>query len=393
MRLTKIGTLMLPQNHKFFSVLIFFSCLLGSQISGASQIHIDGHVYLHKEQEKHPQKNQQLLLKIFYGDREIANQKKYTDANGYFSFSNLPSENNYHYLIQSLYQGIEFFSETFHGLEQPEEKNYTTQIDLYPVTKRTNELSIDEQVFYDFSKGSDLVQVTHKLTIENRGAQSYIPSFSDSEKIMITVMEGAFDLSLGEGIHRDEIEIDEEKKQLIFNKRIDPGSKKVSMSFSYRYVASTHSIDLSVPISVHRSQYTVFVNRSRIRIDSRQLGMINDELGMRFVAKDLKQNEVLNYTIKGISLAKDPYFYGLYVFLLCLVLIWIVGWIKLKNQKTSRVQTVPLAWERLDQLRIQYQEGKISQKDFQKESLAIKKLLFERSKIEDVFDKKIGPQT
>ncbi|MEZ4704934.1 MAG: hypothetical protein R3A11_07085 [Bdellovibrionota bacterium] len=330
----------------------------------------------------------ELLLGMFYFDREIANQKSLSQKDGSFSFTKLPLQENYTYIVKATYEGMDFFSDPV-NLTSSSSSPLHTELTIYPVTSSTENIEMTERIFFDLSKESDLIKISHEITLENKGAAAYNPMAEDGQKIVLELLKGSFDLSLGSGLNRSEVDIDEEKSALILRKRLYPDRPGQKFEFSYFYVPDGHHISFPRKLSITRKLWSFSFNSSKPSIKNNLFSWINDNQGPRYEATNLPAGASIDLTISNIPLQKDPYFHALYAGLAFLVFFFgAYIWQQKRNTKqTPNIDPTRLAFEHLQHLTKQYKEGSISKKQFDRQHKELQQYLFEKNKEEDIFIK------
>ncbi len=359
----------------FFTLLFFSSSVFAGEISGRVFMEKTG-----KAVGKIP-----MRLHVYKDEYEFSGSEVLTDASGNYRFRELQTDERYGYILYPIYEGVNY---PYQEVVFP--KGTSVVKKEFPInesTGSTENISVDESIFFEFGK-KDIWKVTHEITLENKGDLLYHSSRGDAEPLLFSLFEGGFDLSYLEGITRNNTKIDDQKDTLQAFLTV-PEHETLKIRFSYYYLPEARHVNFDRVAFLNRSNVTLFF-KNNIRIVSNQFQsdpmMLqgHEDFTRAFTSGVIKQNDKINFEIKGFFLQRDLLHMlvisGCLAFII-FMLIWVI-----KQKRVSKKHGKELT-ERMHryliELRKQHKEGTLNDHQFRKEDQRVRNFLFQMSKIKN----------
>lgn len=318
--------------------LLLLSILFPSSLLAAT---ISGSVKQWGQQNNIPAASQEVILKIFEKGKQIAAAQSETNQNGVYSFDVQPDQKWFYQVSVPFDQT--FFDSDFFVLSDES----VNDIIIAPTTVSNKEVYFNEMIFFEFGK-SDLAKVSHQIEIHNQGKRTYHPKKEDAQPLAIQLIDGGFNLSLVEGITRQETGVDEETSTMFINVPLLPDEKR-SFRFSYMYPLESGQIHFKRANANNHQSLHIISNQSGMKIAKVHATPmeIPESLGTKFVkAFEVHLNKpMLDFSIGGIMLKKNQLrMWFLYLsILLCLAMIILI--LRNKNVSTKEDQQSSLIAE------------------------------------------------
>ncbi|MCB0272507.1 MAG: hypothetical protein KDD46_05785 [Bdellovibrionales bacterium] len=277
---------------------------------------IKGQVRILQGSEKTPAVQQSVQLDLYKNGRMVAGSKTLTDAQGNYKFTMEPASNNWFYRVSVPYKEVFFYSDYF-----METQTQVPEIMISEPTGSLQDIKIVEVVFFEFGSGT-LAKITHQLQIQNSGTTTYHPKMPQAEPLVIDLLEGGFNLSLVEGLSRDEMSVDEESHTMHLPLILQPNVDR-DIRFSYMIPLDQRTIEISKQNLTHHKSLHFISNRESIRMPSKYIQSmeIPTSLATNFTTAFEVNMPINNLTahMRGIKRPKDVYY--LWTLLACLTVV------------------------------------------------------------------------
>jgi hypothetical protein len=308
--------------------LVPFAIVFASLPAWSQSPTLNGSVRVQSGATIQPYANERVLVQIFEKNKNIATAELQTNQDGQYSMPTEDLKAQWYYRVQVDYQNTTFASDYFQDVTQP-----VPPITVAQTSGNLENLEASHIVFLEFGKNSDLIKVTHQLTIENKGQLAYHPNHEAAKPIEWQLFDGGFNLSLIENIERSDVDIDEEKNQMTFLRMILPGEKQ-DMRFSYLLPLTDRTLTYVHQSTLPSLRNHWVANQRGVRViypgveSKKPPEDLKDTFNNAFVLGSLSANQPHSITIKGYMRVKDrPLFWtfggAILLFLLfMLVLFW-----------------------------------------------------------------------
>jgi len=270
-----------------------------------------------------PASDQDVVLRIFEGKKQIAGAKTKTNTQGQYTFTIEDHQPQWYYRIQAVFEDTPFDSDFFSSKDQE-----VKTLLISPSTGSLDDIRISEIVFLEFGDTA-MVRVSHQIDIQNNGDKTYSPKAKNLEVLFVELQEGGFSYSFEQGITREHTHFDQKKNQLFFNLPLLPGASK-SFRLSYSLTLDSRAIDFKRANLKSHKQLNIISNQKSLRIPKQVATTLDvpSSLNSSFVkAYNIAlKADTLNFQIRGLPSQKFKYqnIILLMSFLLALVLLALV---------------------------------------------------------------------
>ena len=244
----------------------------------------------------------EVILKRYEENQEQEQQKVLSDAQGVFSFASLDRRRRYSYILEIVYQGVEYYSPRLVFPDQSAE--IPVEMTVYETTTSDQELSVVmHHILIEPREGALWVQEV--MIVENRAKRAYVGSQEVSpdkkETLRVSLPSQAQDLELLQGlmsccvISTDDGFVD--------TMAIRPGRKEVVFAYQVSYKLS--SVELVRRLSLRTASLDVFLPAKGIQVagEPLQYAGLMGEPGKQFLhfsGKDLAGGTQVVLKLSGL---------------------------------------------------------------------------------------------
>ncbi len=247
--------------------------------------------------------DQDITLKTYRGDTEVASATTRTDAEGNFIFTELVIESDYIYYVTLIFQEAEYDSEKF-GFG-PGETAESVDMTVYDSTTSDEAISVDWS-YTAISVGPGSFQVMEYYLFYNDSDRTYIGSKRDADAetrqtLELLLLDGATGLQLAGDLM--ECCIQGSDDGFVDSMPVFPGFKDIAYSYSVSFSSGEYTFTRRV--NYPTGLYELLVQDVGVKVTSNQLinEMPVDMGGMLFYrlsSEELAVGDVLVITISGL---------------------------------------------------------------------------------------------
>lgn len=257
---------------------------------------ITGIVYNYSR-DGEPVNGAELVLYSYMGDRKMNETASVTGSSGNFGFEDL--QWNRSYAVSVLYRGAQYTTDRM--VFQPEQTEIELELPVYEPTNNKEDISVRQHhIVIDITE--DKLNVIEVIDLINSGKHIFTGSRNDNlnidkETMVITLAEDAANVSLIQGLSRENLIINNNK--IHDTSGITPGLKRIAIG--YEVPSGKNSITISKSPYFYTNNMLVLVGDSqyKVSVDRLEKGenvSFNNQDYIRWQGTDLTPDE--NVTIK-----------------------------------------------------------------------------------------------
>jgi len=207
-----------------------------------------------------------VVLQPFQGIVPLEPQRALTDAEGRFTFANLPAGAERSYRLQTTYQGVEYTSDLL--MPDPAQGRLKTTLQVYEATENAAISVTRQHIFIDFERGALMVRELY--IFGNAEDRTYIGQFDQTlgrrVTVRLTLPVEAQSLSLESGGEYVEL-----PGGIGLTSPVPPGAQFSPVMLVYKVPYQSDTMVLTRTISYPTAALNVLINNVGAVIESEQL--------------------------------------------------------------------------------------------------------------------------
>jgi hypothetical protein len=279
-----VRTHALPANIlKFVGIFVCFLALLMfpfTQAHADTNTHIasrtasNGRIYgqlLNGTNKNAPMAKQKVTLQVAQGNLGIDYATITTDANGAYSFSNLPTDKSTSYSVFFNYEGAQYNSTLINLASKPVQQ---VNLAVYEATTSLAHIAVVQAtiLLHPADAKNGVVPVSELIIFRNLGNRTYVGSLSATANkgmpnaLRFSLPHTANNLSLSAGFNGyQSVQVN---SGFATNAAVPPGDSQFSFTFDMPYTASSYDFDymvnyptvrltMMIPVAIHASSDTL----------------------------------------------------------------------------------------------------------------------------------------
>ncbi|MDM8527246.1 carboxypeptidase-like regulatory domain-containing protein [Anaerolineales bacterium HSG24] len=247
-----------------------------------------------------PLPNMEVKLHLLQDNARLDAHTTQTDADGNYSFSDLPTSPSIKYTVEAIHNKIFYLSKDTASFT-PEENLLMLDIEVYDTTATDPGINIT-QIHYLISLLPTDIRVDQIMVIGNSGLKTYIGQ--DGKTFLFALPDEAKDVMfqndatderfvLTDGVYADTMPI-------------PPGMESASIMATYFISHDSNSRSFSVPVPADAAHVSALMQDQGVTLTSDQLEFVNQreiqgELYSLFVAADIKKGSDIVLTLSDLD--------------------------------------------------------------------------------------------
>jgi len=194
------------------------------------------------------------------------------NADGRFSFENIPVAADRIFFVQVPYEGQIYFSEFINA--NVEQTEFTLPITIYETTSETEQLAAESvQLFFDFSKPG-LVRVAQQVSISNLGDRVVVPHEDDQPALHFSLPPEAGNLAFQEGALGERYIAEDAGFGDL--RGVLPGTNSYQLLFAYELPYST-GVDFQMRIDLPTRALTAYLPAGEVEMQSEAFQFVGEQ--------------------------------------------------------------------------------------------------------------------
>jgi len=329
------------------------------------------------------------------GQTEQPNKSTKTDANGYFEFNNLPTGDNYNYVVYAKYKNVEYTSQNIQLTDKNPSRKYDLKV--YETTFDDSILRVESAslVLLDTDKTTQRAFVLETFMIQNPTNKTFLPTTNGPKGPMgllrFSLPSGADQLTgLGRLANYQMIQTD---RGFGTNLPIYPGPNEVTFTYSIPYSVDQSNYNFQLTLPYPTKEFRLLGKEGGPSISSSQLraGDPVSLWGSRYdllVGGPFQNRTTLDITFSGLPVniwtirPNNPQIWIATAALISLMLALAVVIINRRSRKVSEQALYNMLLAELASLDDKLSEGKLDQETYNREREALKETLINLKKLQ-----------
>ncbi len=289
-------------------VVVIFTLSLSAPVLAAEDGVIEGLVVNGTEGGSSSVADQDITLKTYLDNAEVASTPTETDADGYFIFDGLETELGYSYQITLAFQGADYYSEWLSFAEG--ETTKSTEVVVYDSTTSGEAIKVNMSLTIIRTELDNLWVTEHYLFV-NEADLTYIGSRvataeGDKETLRFSLPEGATELEYTYGLM--ECCTYDSEEGFVDTMPVLPGDKLVTYSYKLDYSSGAYTF--SQGMYYPTAAYSLLVEGESTKVASDRLtaeGLMEYEgsLFNHLSGANLAPGDILDIRLSGLPQATN----------------------------------------------------------------------------------------
>lgn len=358
-------------------LLLSLSLLLPASVSAAETGEgiIEGQV-INGTENGASVENQEIILTPYLDDISVETKSTFTDPEGSFRFSELPTEAGYSYDVALYYQEAEYHSERLVFADDSYVKSIV--LDVYDATENPEVIQIEMAHIIIYVE-PDILHVEEYFIFFNESDQTYIgtPSSNDEsvrETLKFSLPAGASELQISHGLM--DCCITSTENGLVDSMAVLPGPREIV--YSYHINLDSKKYVFSEGVNYPIKNLTFLIQGDNIDISSEQL-LASEPLSVEGTAfnhlsgNNIAQDEVISVQLSNLPVTGNSANMIWLAFILAILIIGFLFVFALRRRKLGVVgppgheeQSYQEALAGLAQLDDDFENGKIDEEVYRR---------------------------
>lgn len=217
--------------------------------------------------QNQPVGNVQVTLRAFENNTEIETATTQADAEGNFSFANLPTDHTTFYVVETNYQGVSFSSEP--GLFVPNSNETTLNLNVYETTTSDQAVSLT-RINYLLSFAPNALNVIQLFMVSNSGDRAYVGE--NGQTFTFSLPQGATNVAFQNDIEGRFVQTENGYAD---TQPIVPGEEGLLVVAIYDIPYNGDTLTVDVPIPDDVGSTNLLVQNSGATLNSQQLEFVD----------------------------------------------------------------------------------------------------------------------
>jgi mono/diheme cytochrome c family protein len=241
--------------------------------------------------------NLDLTLHIFEGDTPLETLSTQADAEGRYSFEQLPTDHTMIYVVEGRYQEVPYSSDL--GVFTPDSNEATLDLKVYETTTDPGQVNLGRlNLLMSFSP--EALQVIQLFILSNAGEKTYLGQ--EGQSFAFTLPEGATNVTF----QHDTGRIKEVEKGYAASDPVLPGEEGLVVAVIYDLPYEGEALEVTIPLPKDVISATLLLQDQGASLSSNELQLIDtrEREGTRFgvySGSNIQQTQGLNLRLAGLD--------------------------------------------------------------------------------------------